>query len=293
MKPFTIIGIVGSIASLISIPLAIYFYLQSEKSPRLRYYVHPVKAVLLKAGLSSKLSANFEGQPINGDVTTAQISFWNQGNQSIRDSQILKPIVICTENNSPILEASIRKISREITTIALKTEEAQKGRVSVTWRILEPGDGGVIQLTYLGDPEIKLTMDGAIENQKEFERVSSSERIRSPEEQFRAERNKKKLATRQYFVAGAVILICAIFLFLLMLRRRRFEQREHARRIEETDLDTLEPSDLRKLALTYVHMEKSLERSDKIWMIVGSLLGLTILGFAINNLFQDTPLIPF
>ena len=115
----------------------------------------------------------------------AQVAIWNQGKLPIKDTDVLKPIVLFTADKSPILEATIRKVSREVTNLQLQTNEVQNGRVTVAWKILEQDDGGIIQLIYAGSPEVDIRPDGVIEGQKEIPRILYTNKIRSAEEQYK------------------------------------------------------------------------------------------------------------
>lgn len=176
--PFwAIIGIVGGLASLISIPLAFYFYFESKEYPELTFTVHPVKAVLLQKGETSKLSATFEGKTLDGNVTTAQVALWNNGKKAIKSDNILtnqKSILIQTENNIPILEAKVRKASRQEIQCSINSEQISKGMIFVSWLILEKNDGCIIQLIYEGNSNVKINAEGAVEGQNNLIKVQPS-----------------------------------------------------------------------------------------------------------------------
>jgi hypothetical protein len=182
-----IVVFVSAIASLLALPLSFYFYYAAKEYPQLTYYVHPVKATVVRAGEASRLTAIIDNRPVETDITAAQIAIWNQGKRTIRRNNILRPIIISTENNTPILEATIRRTSREVTQLALNTDEAQQGRISVIWDILEQNDGGVIQLIYAGNAEVQITADGVVEGQPQIEKLEFTGRIRSPYEQYETE----------------------------------------------------------------------------------------------------------
>jgi len=181
-----LVGGLGTIIGLISILLAIYFYLDQRQFRKLTYYVHPVKAAIVKAGQVSQLTAIYADKPIKTDITAAQVAFWNQGKLAIKDNDILKSIVLYTGDKTPILEATIRKVSRDVIKLQLQTQEARNGRVTISWQILEQNDGGVIQLIYAGSPDVDIRFSGVIEGQKEIEQIVYKEKIMSPDEQYRA-----------------------------------------------------------------------------------------------------------
>jgi hypothetical protein len=186
------VGVIGAIASLISIPLAIYFYGAARQQPELTYYLHPVKATIVRTGEASRLTTSFDGKPIPTDITAAQIAIWNEGSKAIRKEQILKPIVIYTQNGAPILEATLRRSSREVINLSLVTDGFQQGRVGVQWNILEHNDGGIIQLIYAGDPTVQIAADGIVEGQQSIKRLEFAGTIKSPNEQYESTRGDYK-----------------------------------------------------------------------------------------------------
>lgn len=205
-----VLGIVGSIASLISVPLAMYFYKESRGVPKLTYHIHPVKAVLVRVGEGSKLQSRYEDKEITTDITAAQVAIWNRGKLPIRKSNILKSIVIRTDNNAPILEAIIRTSSREVIQLELDLREIQDGRVITSWNILEHNDGGVIQLIYAGNTDLNIVVEGVIEGQREIEKHEFSGKIQSPDEQYAASKYRYKGLGYSLLFFGALILILPI-----------------------------------------------------------------------------------
>ena len=150
------VGGIGSIASVAGLFLAVYFYVDGRQSRHLEVNVNPAKATVVKSGQSSKLSVSYDSQPISTDITAAQIEIWNAGNLPIKAENVLQPLVITTEGVA-ILEASVTKVSRAVTMVALDSSEAQKGRLRVSWGIFERSDGAVIQVTYAGKPDTNIT----------------------------------------------------------------------------------------------------------------------------------------
>ena len=159
------VGIVGSAASIVGVLLAVYFYFQSVRSPELVYYVNPARAVVVKQGTASRLSVLFDEIQISQDVTASQVAIWNRGREPIRQAAILKPIIIQTYPKAPILEATIRKKSREVVNLQMEQTRLSEGEVSLKWNILEQGDGAVVQLVYAAGPDIQIRCDGVIEGQ--------------------------------------------------------------------------------------------------------------------------------
>src|SRR5690242_9415759 len=143
-----IVGILGALASIISVPLAIYFFAQTTQFRELVYYVNPAQAIVVKAGEVSKLRVLIGDRELKSDVTTAQIAIWNRGNESLKPENVLVPVVIRTVPSVPILEAKIRTKSRDAIGFVLDESHLEDGIVGLSWKILEQGDGGVIQIVY-------------------------------------------------------------------------------------------------------------------------------------------------
>lgn len=259
------VGIVGSIASLISIPLAAYFYVKSWNYPQLTYYIHPVKAVLLQSDRASKLKATFEDKPIKTDVTTAQIAIWNQGSQSIKSANILKTFVIYTHNETPILEASIRKVSRDVTNLQITTEEINKGRLGVTWSILEPGDGAILQIIYSGTPEVDFLVDGVVEGQEEIAQIAFVGKIQSPEEQYHAERRRiRRFSFTLLFLAILLTALC----FLLVYFKRKFRRPTNQVVMDYEEVEAIINRDTEKIKEFEGLKKASLEKPERTPAII-------------------------
>src|SRR5262249_35009423 len=89
-----LVGVIGSLASVVSIPLAFYFYFHGSGEPELVYYVNPARAAVVNQGAASRLTVSFDGHPLSADVTATQVAIWNRSRLSIRPSAVLEPLVI-------------------------------------------------------------------------------------------------------------------------------------------------------------------------------------------------------
>ncbi|WP_339900121.1 hypothetical protein [uncultured Gilvimarinus sp.] len=161
-------GIIGSIASLIGLFLAIVFFFAAQKSPNLVYSIHPTKNVLLRADIPSDLSVLYKGEAIKDkDIVAISLSIWNDGSQSIRPSSILESVKIEFTPRVNILEANVTKLSRAVTKLSLSQDQnvLNGGVVPLEWNILESGDGANIQVIYAGSLEATVSVKGVIEGQ--------------------------------------------------------------------------------------------------------------------------------
>jgi hypothetical protein len=160
-----IVGFVGTLASVIGLALAIYFYFESRVTRDLRYFVNPARAVVVHVGQTSRLAITLDGAPVKRDVSAAQVAFWNEGHQSIRRENVLRSLVLKTSSATPIIDATIRKRSREVVNIDLDRSRLAAGEVTINWNILEFQDGSVVQLVYLGDVNTAINAQAVIEGQ--------------------------------------------------------------------------------------------------------------------------------
>jgi hypothetical protein len=169
-----------------------------------------VKATIVRSGEASSLSANFQGKAITTDVTAAQVALWNEGRQSIKRDNVLRPVTIFTQDGSAILEATLRKSTRDVTQLTLNVDDAAKGRVQILWNILEHNDGGVIQLVYAGKTDVRIQADGIIEGQPQIRELQFGGRIKSPYEQYESERwDYRYLGYLLFLLTGLMILAIA------------------------------------------------------------------------------------
>jgi hypothetical protein len=159
------VGFVGTIASVIAIPLAFYLSFASRSTRELTITSDPPVAVV-RAGQMSSVDILYHGERITTDVYARQVYMWNAGTDSIRGEQILEPIVISIPHGK-ILEARVKKVSRGLIGI-LVTGAGIAGsddRVRLSWNILEHNDGVVLDLIYAAPDASKLIAVGTIEHQ--------------------------------------------------------------------------------------------------------------------------------
>ena len=161
-----------------------YFYFASQESPGLTYFVHPAKAAVVRTCQTSRLAVQFDGQDLTSDITAVQVAFWNAGNKPIRKNSILSPLVIRTGNQEPILEASLRKTSRDVVGITLDPSRLAAGEVEIGWNILEQNDGGVLQIILIGDETVDIQAQAIIEGQSAIVGIEYSGKLRPLGEKY-------------------------------------------------------------------------------------------------------------
>jgi hypothetical protein len=126
-----IVGVTGSIASVIGVLLAVYFYVQGNRYRDLVYYVSPAKAAVVDTTQTSELRVFLGEREVRGSVSAAQVAVWNAGTESIRPADILKEMAFSTGSEAPILEARIRSSSRDVVGCVIHRRGANGGRCPV------------------------------------------------------------------------------------------------------------------------------------------------------------------
>ena len=185
-----VVGIAGSVASLVGLALAVYFYIAAQAAPEVLAYVSPVRATVVKRGEASSLAILHNGRRIESDITAVQVALWNRGKQPVRQADILARVRIVTA--APVLEATVRKRSRPVVSISLDTSRAATGEVGVAWNILEHGDGAVIQIIYAGNPKVDFSVVGTIVGQGPVEQQRYGRESPTAAEQFASAQSKSR-----------------------------------------------------------------------------------------------------
>lgn len=158
-----VVGVVGTIASVISIPLAVWFYCRSVPTRELAVVEPPVRSVFVNRDAPAALEVRANGAPvIQKDVFAVQLAIWNRGNQSIRPENVLEPLTFVPQGGTKVLDAQVLRRTRDICGIGLQVLP-DGGGAGVRWNILEPGDGAIVQLVLMGDQSCGVGVTGTIE----------------------------------------------------------------------------------------------------------------------------------
>jgi hypothetical protein len=164
------LSIVGTVGTLGGIVLSVFLYQVSQIEPLLTFAVHPLKTELQRPDYDKELGFIYKGKPVeSASITSVQVSIWNAGTRSIRDSDILDPFRLVMADGAAILSVRVKKTSRPICGFELvdDQEDYKSGTCRLKWRILEPGDGAVLQIIYASSARRDPTLEGAVEGQKD------------------------------------------------------------------------------------------------------------------------------
>jgi hypothetical protein len=212
---FTIIGIVGALASIIALPVSYSFYLLGQQTPDLVYTVNPVKTVLAHSRSSTHVQVFFMGEPITGvDVVAMQFAFWNQGKASIRNP--LETIEIRLTPSITVLDVSVNKTSRNVIELNVSKDREmwRQGRIPLHWKILERNDGASLQIIYAGSKETEAKLTGVIEGQGSPRNLPPILKIQSPEEQL----TRGKIPRGPLIIIGIKVAILSVGMLFPVVR---------------------------------------------------------------------------
>jgi hypothetical protein len=185
-----VIGVVGSISSVIVIPLAIVFYLKTIEVRQLVYVVDPIRTTIVNAQENSLIKVLFKGEELgNTPVTAAHISIWNEGRKSIRPENVLEPVTAVVPDGVRILDVRLVKSSRTVTDFRVddRTSRYDEGRVAFTWNILEQNDGATFQVTFAGGGSTEIGLLGTIEGSPGIHAYSEQLKKHGPRDRLLAD----------------------------------------------------------------------------------------------------------
>jgi hypothetical protein len=159
-----LIGVVGVL-------LAIVFFFESRAVREPYFYSEPERTILVNRELAigQKLSVSYAGSVSNsGDIAAVQCYFWNAGRTPIHNQDVLEPIKLDLEAGSEILDVAVIRQSRpgivDFHVVPDITEDGKRtNKASVSFRILEKGDGAALQVVYAGGPNATVLFTGVVE----------------------------------------------------------------------------------------------------------------------------------
>jgi len=218
------IGVVGTVAtifSLISLPLSLYLYIASQQAPLLTIAVYPLQIETHRTDFDNEFGFTYRGKPVDAEtITSAKIAIWNAGTRSIRANDVLKAVRITMPSGVSILNCNLTKTSPDTDFARLyDPDDYKNGFCRVTWNILQPGDGAVIQLLYTGNARPPV-LEGSIEGQRGGIAVQRYDAVAGQTKDIKVvSRNQ----TWIMFVFVTITVICFItFVFLEMPYAREF-----------------------------------------------------------------------
>lgn len=138
--------------ALAGIILSFYFYNQSIKSREPAYVItKDVSLFSSPKGLTSKylkIVKSSDGNELLKNLYVQEIAIWNNGKESIKKENILKPITLNFSNNIEIIDAFISEMKRPDIVKGEIFFNPGENIITTDFSILEKNDGMKIQVVY-------------------------------------------------------------------------------------------------------------------------------------------------
>jgi hypothetical protein len=180
------------------------------------------------------------------------------------------------------LEVVVRKEARPgIVGLKLDESESEKGRLGVSWDILEENDGGDIQLIMSAASDMNVTAEAVIEGQREVRVVAFPGALISPVEQYNAFRQGGGRWFAAFWALYSLVYAC-IFAYDLITKRRCSAR---AKELLEKYLNPIPNELLKRLSIYYTPRWKRI-----LWytfMVIMIILFLLVSGWVFYALLSQ------
>lgn len=198
----------GFILGIVGLLFAWYTYSESKSEPLLLAQLNVVRTIVVSPEGIENLQVLADGKPIGGPITAAQIAIWNAGKRPIREDDVLDPIRISIDGERSIIAARVLRVTRDITRVRLDESRKAAGELGIRFRILEEGDGAILQVTYLGNDKVPIVGRAVIVGQNNFEittRFAQSQEEEKSHDLFPRTRWQKILASMLFGLLSVIL----------------------------------------------------------------------------------------
>jgi hypothetical protein len=161
-----IVGVLGLVVGLISIPIAIILARKGRQKPDIRHAVDFETIVSPEDGvLNSGLSMNFSGRLIQ-KLSKTTVALWNEHGNTVRGADIVAddPLCVTLASDDIVLQARVIARSRAQNKVKVASDPADISRMLISFDFLDEGDGAVLEILHEGTeqkPRLLGTIRGA------------------------------------------------------------------------------------------------------------------------------------
>ena len=136
------------LASLIGVPLAIYFYLKSRRFKQLAYSFKSTSFVRDYQSKIPDLELFYKGSKVP-NITLTRFVFWNSGRETINETDVAKTDELKLEIAEPavLLNAEIIPPVRDANILTIQTSNDKKS-IDLSFEFLDVGDGVVFEVLH-------------------------------------------------------------------------------------------------------------------------------------------------
>jgi hypothetical protein len=161
MNPWLII--IGFIITIISLLLAVIFYVRGKKV-KLPYYAfnsHNIVRDLVSR--IDHLDILYHGEPIE-NLTATKMAFWNAGNDTINCKDIARadPLTVVAKEGYKILDAKIVNVINTANQFSITPPADERSHININFDYLDHNEGAIIQLLHTGKSGKDIEIHGTI-----------------------------------------------------------------------------------------------------------------------------------
>jgi len=172
-----IVAIVGLVATISGIVLAVFFY-KLSRPPRLLAYATRTFRVLPRARIKLQgLQITYYGFPVES-LSVTRLAVWNAGSESIRRSDLPasdRP-VIYGGGGMTIFETTVIETSAAANNVGLTLVDHPIVGSAIGFDFLDPGDGAVFSVVHDGNKLTDIRLNGEIIGGRIWRTVAHGER---------------------------------------------------------------------------------------------------------------------
>jgi hypothetical protein len=172
-----IVAIVGLVATISSIVLAVFFYKLSRPSRLLVYATRTFRVVPQERIKLQGLQITYYGYPVES-LSVTRLAVWNAGDESIRRSDFPasdRP-VIYGGGGLKIFETAVIETSAAANNVGLTLVDHPVVGSAIGFDFLDPGDGAVFSVVHNGNNLTDIRLNGEIIGGRIWRTVAHGER---------------------------------------------------------------------------------------------------------------------
>jgi hypothetical protein len=160
------LNIFFGLTTVLGFVLAWYWHAQSVQVKAPLYFVGPERTRIVDTSVSTprQLQVLYAGKSLSSNVSAVLVYFWNDGKMPIKAADVLDGLTVELDSDSQILDSRLLKVTRPVTKFSTgESTESVRNSLPLSFAILEQGDGAVLQIIYMGNPNTSVRLRGTIE----------------------------------------------------------------------------------------------------------------------------------
>ncbi|EDP96392.1 hypothetical protein U8527_09795 [Kordia algicida OT-1] len=163
------------ILAILSIVLAIYFYIKSKKEKKPVYSLQTTKLIENNISSIEKLNISFADKPVK-NLSVTKLAFWNAGKQSIRDNDFVQAdrLRILPIDDFTIFDY---KVDFENNLNNVKVKQKKDSSLIITFDYLDLNQGIILSIFHNGNANKSIVIKGSFIGSKKVSRSKERKRL--------------------------------------------------------------------------------------------------------------------